>query len=126
MAQPYLSLARAKSLVVEIVETSPPGTRNPTHPQTNGCIYYSEHSGKRCIAGEVLHRMGMPAPASDAGYMHGMFGAGVSYVRKGYLSAETAHWLGLVQKIFDGGAMMGRVPPTWRTALKECRHLGFL
>lgn len=118
MSQPYLSMARAKSLVVEIVESSPPGSRNPTNEHLGFCTYLCHKTGRRCIVGELLHRMHMPAPPYDNGFTHFE-----SYSIKGYMSARTVKLLGEIQSIFDGP---DEIPPTWRQALKQCREEGLL
>lgn len=131
MAQPYLSLKRAKTLLVEIVNESPPGKRNALEDNVSGsssCSYLNAN-GERCIVGEILHRLGMPTPKAG-----GFSVSGTPFVQKGYMSAETRSWLSRVQPIFDDGKFhtdpktyrMYFVPVTWRQALAKVRERGLL
>jgi len=126
MSQTYLSMGRAKELVVEIVESSSPGTKNPRDGSM--CLYHCPKTGKRCIVGELLHRMKMPAPLWNGSAFN--CGAGVPYVQKGYLSEATREWLGQVQNVFDGGPSNPSSPlyesRTWRQALRLCRQESLL
>ena len=132
MAQPYLSLKRAKTLLVEVVETSPPGKRNGTANEDTSVCAYLNDKGERCIVGEMLHRLGMPKP-HEVGF--GL--AGNRFVSKGYMTKATKNWLQQVQTIFDDGQFTTVKrdgvphgfrfrPITWRSALAKVRKKGLL
>lgn len=137
MSQPYLSKERAKSLLVEIVNGSPRGSTNAREGNSiNGVCLYDNPEAKgnaqrRCIVGEILHRMGMPMPTRNKGAS-----ALTEYVAKRYMTQDTLQWLADVQRRFDGKDYIrpktamgfdGRWPPrTWRSALKLCRSEGLL
>lgn len=118
MSQPYLSLERAKTLIVEIVEDSPRGKRNP---QTEGSCTYDDGKGNHCIIGELFIRAGLPHLHTGDNGIRGV----TRYSEKGYTSQDTLDRLDKVQHIFDGQCFAG-VTPTWRQALKECRKRGLL
>lgn len=124
MSQPYLSMARAKTLLVEIVQSSKPGTKNP---RVNGdprdsCVYWCPLTQTRCIVGEILHRMKMPKPRINYRFGDGI--AQSAYVDKGYMSTDACKWLGRVQEEFD--ARGDNHSFTWRQALRACRQRGLL
>lgn len=134
MSQTYLSKERAKTLLVEVVEASPPGSTNPRDPNAmfglGMCMYdLPEAKGKfqrRCMVGEILHRAGIPLPSSNVGINF----LEADYVTRGYMSLDTLEWLGKVQARFDhwtygkdGGK---RRSTTWRQALKTSRKEGLL
>lgn len=129
MAQPYLSLERAKSLLVEVVESSPPGSRNATvSAHGPGCVYLNSQ-GKRCIVGEMLHRMGMPKPTKESAFAV----VGHGYVSKGYMSLATKKFLSDLQGIFDDGKYHTSKAfkitfrlTTWRKGLATARKRGLL
>lgn len=126
MAQAYLSLEKAKQSVRDAVANSKSGTRNAM--DWGGRCVYTNVDGHHCIVGQVLEDNGIPLPDPRAGTFCSRFdnslGVAKVYIDKGYMSEETARFLGSVQRIFDVG--VDDITPTWRQALAICEKEGLL
>lgn len=126
----YLSTAKAKQLIREAVAEFP----ERRNPQCDGgsCLYTAEDDPTvHCIAGEVIHRAGLPTKflVEGKGFSQrdadkaGEWRIGREYVNKGYMHWDTVFLLGNVQYKFDSATHDGR---SWVSALNDCVRSGLL
>jgi hypothetical protein len=115
-----MTVDEVKAYVVQAVNDSPRGYRNPTSEEA--CLY-DDGKGNHCIAAQVLLNTGIVKKATEL-----REGSTITLAFSEHKNGDRVTWAALnrledIQAVFDhfkprGGSMLA----TWRDALKECKR----